>query len=175
MTARIRRTLLASGTAVLALALLPAVGAMAPAPLSALMQQQAQARGGSDDGNDSGSDDSHESGRDDSGRGSGHHDSSDDGPDHDKGDDHGGDRAAGDSDDSADDDRMDDGEGGNRDEIRLIVNDAQLQGLLNGSMVPVDQNGKRLRFETEAEHGRTEIKLRAPKGTLTGVTVIPAP
>ena len=184
MTTLIRRTLLVSSTAVLALALLPAIGAMAPASLSALVEQQAQARGGSDDGDDS----SDDSGSDDHDSGSSHDDSNDssddDGPDHDSNDDNGGDRADDDSDDGddLDDDGTDDdgtgksrGRGGNRDEIRLIVNDSQLQGLLSGTMIAIDQNGKRLRFEIEQEHGNTEIKLRAPKGTLTGVTVIPAP
>ncbi len=191
MTTLIRRTLLVSSTAVLALALLPAIGAMAPASFSALVEQQAQARGGSDDGDDSSDDSgSDDSGSDDSGHGGGssHGDSDDssddDGPDHDSNDDNGGDRADDDSDDSddLDDDGTDDdgtgksrGRGGNRDEIRLIVNDSQLQGLLSGTMIAIDQNGKRLRFEVEQEHGNTEIKLRAPKGTLTGVTVIPAP
>lgn len=189
MTALIRRTLLVSSTAAIALALLPALGAMAPASLSSLIQHQAQARGGHDDGGSDDSDDGDDSGSDDSGSdhsggGSGHDSnddgSDDDGPDHDKGDDHGGDRA--DDDDSSDDlnddsadDLDNDGSGRDRDEVRLIVNEAQLRGLLNGTMIPVDQNGKRLRFEAEEEHGQTEIKLRAAKGTLTGVTVIPAP
>lgn len=184
MTTLIRRTLLVSSTAILALALLPAIGAMAPASLSSLVEQQAQARGGSDDGDDS-SDDSGSGGGSSHDSGSSHDDSDDssddDGPDHDANDDHGGDRADDDSDDgddldddSADDNSQGRGRGGNRDEIRLIVNDTQLQGLLSGSMIAVDQNGKRLRFEVEQEHGNTEIKLRAPKGTLTGVTVIPA-
>ncbi len=184
MTTLIRRTLLVSSTAILALALLPAIGAMAPASLSSLVEQQAQARGGSDDGDDNGGDDN--GGDDHGGRGGSSHDdsdhsSNDDGPDHDANDDHGGDRADDDSDDgddldddSADGSRHGRGRGGNRDEIRLIVNDTQLQGLLSGSMIAVDQNGKQLRFEVEQEHGNTEIKLRAPKGTLTGVTVIPA-
>jgi hypothetical protein len=185
MTTLIRRTLLVSSTAALALTLLPAIGAMAPASLSAYVDQQAQARGGDDDGDDGDDDSNDDSG---SGGGSGSsHGGDDDGPDHDSNDDHGGDRDDDDSDnDSSDDDSDDDddsaddngkgrGRGGDRDEIRLIVNDSQLQGLLSGSMIPVDQNGKRLRFEVEQEHGNTEIKLRAPKGTLTGVTVIPAP
>ncbi|TPP09523.1 hypothetical protein [Rhizobium glycinendophyticum] len=171
MTTLARRTLLVSGTAALALAILAPLGAVAPASLSSLLNQEALARGGSDDGGG-------DSGGDDSGGGSSHddsHDSSDnssddDGPDHDAGDDNG--------DDGAEDDGDDDtgkGRGGNRDEIRLIVNQAQLQGLVNGTMIPVDQNGVRLAFEIEQEHGKTEIKLRAPKGTLTGVTVIPTP
>jgi hypothetical protein len=181
MTTLIRRTLFISSTAIIALAVLPAIGAMAPVSLSGWVEQQAQARGGDDDGDD-GNDDN---GSDDRGRdgGSSHDSSDDDGPDHDSNDDNGDDRSGDDSDDgdddSSDDDDDDDGQargrGGNRDEIRLIVNDGQLQGLLSGSMIAVDQTGKRLRFEVEQEHGNTEIKLRAPKGTLTGVTVIPAP
>jgi hypothetical protein len=191
MTTLIRRTLLISSTAVIALAVMPAIGAMAPVSLSGWVAQQAQASG-DDDGDDDSGDDSGSgggSGGSGSGGGSGGGSSDsgdDDGPDHDSGDDNGGDRDDDDSDDddSADDDSADDSDddsgksrsrGGDRDEIRLIVNDNQLQGLLSGSMIPVDQNGKRLRFEVEQEHGNTEIKLRAPKGTLTSVTVIPAP
>jgi hypothetical protein len=187
MTTLIRRTLLISSTAIIALAVLPAIGAMAPVSLSGWVAQQAQASG-DDDGDDDSGDDSGSGGSgggSSSGGGGSSHGGDDDGPDHDSNDDNGGDR---DDDDSDDDDSADDsdddsadgsrqgrGRGGNRDEIRLIVNDNQLQGLLSGSMIAVDQNGKRLRFEVEQEHGNTEIKLRAPKGTLTGVTVIPAP
>lgn len=184
MKTLIRRTLLVSSTAIIALALLPAIGAMVPASFSSLMEQQAQARGGSDDGDDdSGSDDSG-SESDDSGRDSSsdNDDSDDDSSGRDRDRNRGGDDSDDDDsisddddDDSADDNGRGRGRGGNRDEIRLIVNDNQLQGLLGGSMIPVDQNGKRLGFEVEQEHGNTEIKLRAPKGTLTGVTVIPAP
>ncbi|WP_244474676.1 MULTISPECIES: hypothetical protein [unclassified Rhizobium] len=170
MTTLARRTLLVSGTAALALGIFPFFGAVAPASLSALLDQQALARGGSDDGGGSGSDSSGSS-HDDS-NDSSDDSSNDDGPDHDAGDDHGDDGA---EDDDGDDDGNGKGRGGNRDEIRLIVNQAQLQGLVNGTMIPVDQNGVRLAFEIEQEHGKTEIKLRAPKGTLTGVTVVPAP
>jgi hypothetical protein len=176
MTTLARRTLLVSGTAALALAILPSLATMAPASLAALLDQGALARGGSDDsGGDDGGGDSGSGGG-----GSSHddsHDSSDDdGPDHDAGDDNGDDRDD-DDDNDADEDGSGKGQGrgGNRDEVRLIVNQAQLQGLLNGTMIPVDQNGVRLAFEIEQEHGKTEIKLRAPKGTLTGVTVVPAP
>jgi hypothetical protein len=184
MTTLIRRTLLISSTAVIALAVMPAIGAMAPVSLSGWVAQQAQASG-DDDGDDDSGDDSGSGGGSSSGGGGSSHGGDDDGPDHDSDDDNGGDR---DDDDSDDDDSADDSDddsaddngksrsrGGDRDEIRLIVNDNQLQGLLSGSMIPVDQNGKRLRFEVEQEHGNTEIKLRAPKGTLTSVTVIPAP
>ncbi|MGL3608220.1 hypothetical protein ACSV9I_17025 [Rhizobium sp. G187] len=189
MTTALRRVLLVSSTALIALTLVPVAGDMFPGSLSAYVDQQAQARGGDDDGDD---------GDDDSGGSSGSdHDSSDDDSDDDDDDSSGRDSHDDDDDDSSDDDDDDDssddsdddyddayddsddrkgrGRGGDRDEIRLIVNEGQLQGLLSGSMIPVDQNGKRLGFEVEEEHGQKEIKLRAPKGTLTGVTVIPAP
>lgn len=191
MTKLLRRTLLVSSTALMAITFIPTLGSMVPGPLAALIASEAQARGGDDDDDDSGSDDDDSGESDDSGNDSdSDRDDSDDdssGRDRDRDDDSDDDDSDDDSssdddDDSADDDSVDDddddsrrGRGGDRDEIRLIVNDNQLQGLLNGSMVPVDQNGKRLRFEVEQEHGQTEIKLRAPKGTLTGVTVIPAP
>lgn len=188
MTKLLRRTLLISSTALMAITFVPTLGTLVPGPLSAFIASEAHARGGDDDDdNDSDdSDDSDDSGRDsDSDRDDSDDDSS--GRDRDRdddSDDDDDDRSDDDDDDddSVDDDSVDDdddgnrrGRGGDRDEIRLIVNDNQLQGLLNGSMVPVDQNGKRLRFEIEREHGNTEIKLRAPQGTLTGVTVIPTP
>lgn len=191
MTKLLRRTLLVSSTALMAITLIPTLGTIVPGPLAALVASEAQARGGDDDDDDSGSesDDSgrdSDSDRDDSDDDSSGRDRSDDDDDDDDDDDNSG-RGSDDDDDDDDlddddDDSVDDdddsnrrGRGGDRDEIRLIVNDNQLQGLLNGSMIPVDQNGKRLRYEVEQEHGQTEIKLRAPKGTLTGVTVIPAP
>lgn len=196
MTRFLRRTLLVSTTALAALTLIPAIASLAPTTIASFVVSQAEARGGDDDG---GSDDSggssgggrDDSGRDDSGRGdSGRDDSGRDSSD-DNDDSSGRDRdrdrnRSGDDDDDDgyddSDDRYDDSaedgsrRGGNRDrdEIRLIVNNTQLQGLLSGSMIPVDQNGKRLRFEVEREHGNTEIKLRAPRGTLSSVTVVPA-
>jgi type IV secretory pathway VirB10-like protein len=183
MTKLLRRTLLVSSTALMAITLIPTLGTIVPGPLAALVASEAQARGGDDDDDDSGSesDDSgrdSDSDRDDSDDDSSGRDRSDDDDDDDD-DNSGRGSDDDDDDDDSDDDEDDDsnrrGRGGDRDEIRLIVNDNQLQGLLNGSMIPVDQNGKRLRYEVEQEHGQTEIKLRAPKGTLTGVTVIPAP
>ncbi|SIP92958.1 hypothetical protein SAMN05880561_101279 [Rhizobium sp. RU33A] len=200
MTRFLRRTLLVSTTTLAALTLIPAIASFAPSPLASLVVSQAEARGGDDDGgsddsgggsDDSGSDDSGrgDSGRDDSGRDSSddNDDSSDDssGRDRDRDRDRDRNRSGDDDDDDGyddSDDRFDDSaddgsrRSGNRDrdEIRLIVNNTQLQGLLSGSMIPVDQNGKRLRFEVEEEHGNTEIKLRAPRGTLSGVTVVPA-
>ncbi len=188
MTKLMRRALLVSSTALIAITFIPTLGAIAPTPLAALIASEAQARGGDDD--DDGGSESDDSGRDsDSDRDDSDDDSSGRDRDRDRDRDRGGDDDDSDDDDDDDDDddrRGDDddddddddnrrGRGGDRDEIRLIVNDNQLSGLLNGSMIPVDQNGKRLRFEVEEEHGQTEIKLRAPRGTLTGVTVIPAP
>jgi hypothetical protein len=188
MTKLLRRALLVSSTALIAITFVPTLGAMLPGSLAALVSDEAQARGGDDDGDDDSGSESDDSGRDsDSDRDDSDDDSSgrdrssssdDDDDDDDDSRGRGRGRGGDDDDDSVDDDNDDDngrGRGGDRDEIRLIVNENQLSGLLSGSMIPVDQNGKRLGFEVEQEHGQTEIKLRAPKGTLTGVTVIPAP
>ncbi|WP_157790675.1 hypothetical protein [Agrobacterium albertimagni] len=186
MTRFLRRTLLVSTTALAALTLIPAFASFAPSPLASFVVSQAEARGGDDDGgsDDSGgsggggSDESGRggSGRDDSGRDSSDDDDDSSGRDRDR--DRDRDRNRSGDDDDGYDDSADDGSrrSGNRDrdEIRLIVNNTQLQGLLSGSMIPVDQNGQRLRFEVEEEHGNTEIKLRAPRGTLSSVTVVPA-
>jgi len=183
MTKLLRRTLLVSSTALMAITFIPVLGSIVPGPLAGLVATEAQARGGDDD-DDSGSDDSgrdSDSDRDDSdddssGRDRDRSSSSDDDDDDD---DSRGRGRGGDDDDDSDDDDDDDngrrGRGGDRDEVRVIVNDNQLAGLRSGSMIPVDQNGNRLRFEFEEEHGQTEIKVRAPQGTLTGVTVVPAP
>lgn len=185
MTKLLRRTLLVSSTALMAITFIPVLGSILPAPLAALVATEAQARGGDDD-DDSGSDDSgrgSDSDRDDSdddssGRDRDRSSSSDDDDDDDDSRGRGRGRGGDDDDDSDDDDDDDNGRrgrGGDRDEVRVIVNDNQLAGLRSGSMIPVDQNGNRLRFEFEEEHGQTEIKVRAPQGTLTGVTVVPAP
>ncbi|MDM7982312.1 MAG: hypothetical protein QUV71_18390 [Rhizobium sp.] len=190
MTRFLRRTLLVSTTALAALTLIPAIASLAPSTLASFVVSQAEARGGDDDGGsddsgDSGGGGSDDSGSDDSGRDDSGRDSSDDDDDDSSGRDRDRNRSGDDDDDDGyddSDDRYDDSaedgsrRSGNRDrdEIRLIVNNTQLQGLLSGSMIPVDQNGKRLRFEVEQEHGNTEIKLRAPRGTLSSVTVVPA-
>jgi hypothetical protein len=186
MTELLRRTLLVSTTALAALTLIPVIGSYTPSTLASYMASEAQARGGDDDG----SDDDSGSESDDSGRDSAsdQDDSDDDSSGRDRDRDRDRDRSGDDDDDDDDDDSSyDDSMDGSdddrsrrsgnrdRDEIRLIVNSTQLQGLLSGSMIPVDQNGKRLRFEVEREDGGTEIKLRAPRGTLSSVTVIPAP
>lgn len=191
MTCLLRRALLVSSTAAVALTLLPALGATLPSPFASMIVSVAEARGGDDDGSDDNggdrSDDSGRHGSDDSGRDdSDDRDSDDDnsgrrgGDDDSHDDDHGRHHSSDDDDDRDDDDSIDDdstddrGRGRGRDDVRLVVNDAQLNGLRNGTMMPVDQNGNRLRYEIEQEHGQPEIKLRAPKGTLTKVTVIPA-
>nr|WP_299505006.1 hypothetical protein [uncultured Rhizobium sp.] len=191
MTCLLRRALLVSSTAAVALTLLPALGATLPSPFASMIVSVAEARGGDDDGSDDNSsddnggdrsDDSGRHGSDDSGRDdSDDRDSDDDnsgrrgGDDDSRDDDHGRHHSSDDDDDSDDDDSTADrGRGRGRDDVRLVVNDAQLNGLRNGTMIAVDQNGNRLRYEVELEHGQTEIKLRAPKGTLTKVTVIPA-
>ncbi|CAH0339111.1 hypothetical protein [Rhizobium sp. CECT 9324] len=186
MTCLLRRALLVSSTAIVALTILPVLGAVLPSPYASMIVSVAEARGGDDDGSDDsgrdGSDDSSSSrggsdrdsddDRDDdrSGRRGGDDDSRDD----DRDDDHGRHHSSDDNDDRDDDDSADRGRGRGRDDVRLVVSDAQLNGLRNGTMMAVDQNGNRLRYEVELEHGQTEIKLRAPKGTLTKVTVIPA-
>ena len=191
----LRRTLLVSTTALAALTLIPAIGSFAPSSFASLFVSQAEARGGDDDGGSddnggggggggSGRDDSGrgDSGRDDSGRDSSDDNDDSSGRDRDRDRDRDRNRSGDDDGHDDSDDRFDDSaedgsrRSGNRDrdEIRLIVNNTQLQGLLSGSMIPVDQNGKRLRFEVEREHGNTEIKLRAPRGTLSSVTVVPA-
>jgi hypothetical protein len=55
-----------------------------------------------------------------------------------------------------------------------VVNDAQLRGLKNGSMVAVDQNGRRLALEIERNRNRTEVKINAPRNSVTAVTIVPA-
>lgn len=186
MTALLHRTLLVSTTALAALTFIPVAGFFAPAMLSTYITSDAQARGGDDDSGGSSDDSSSDdSGSDDSGRDSS--DDNDDSSDDSSGRDRDRDRS---SDDDDDDDSYDGSDGrdddsaeddssrsGNRDrdEIRLIVNNTQLQGLISGALMPVDQNGKRLRYEVEQEDGGTEIKLRAPRGTLSSVTVVPVP
>ncbi|QEE46105.1 hypothetical protein FVA81_16475 [Rhizobium sp. WL3] len=185
MTKLLRRTLLVSSTALMAITFIPVLGSVVPGSLAAFVATEAQARGGDDDDSGSESDDSGRdsaSDRDDSDDDSSGRDRDRSSDDDDDDDDDSRGRGRGRGGDDDNDDSYDDGDdngrrgrGGDRDEVRVIVNDNQLAGLRSGSMIPVDQNGKRLRFEFEEEHGQTEIKVRAPQGTLTGVTVIPAP
>ena len=62
MTKLMRRALLVSSTALIAITFIPTLGAIAPTPLAALIASEAQARGGDDD--DDGGSESDDSGRD---------------------------------------------------------------------------------------------------------------
>lgn len=174
-------TLCLSGVAALAIAVvLPGMQSFGAAGFS---PAAAFARGGSDN---SGSGNSGHGGHDDS-SGSGHsgHDDSSSGSSDDSGshasDDnggHGADDGAGDDrggrrgrDDAAsttttatkDDNgtrRHDRDQARNRPEATLTVSSTQLQGLLDGSLVAVDQLGRRLEVEVELEHGVRTVKAQ---------------
>ncbi|MCM2396991.1 hypothetical protein NBH19_13005 [Rhizobium sp. S95] len=169
MFALLRKPLLLSSTALLSLTLLPAIVSGISLPLSSSIISVAYAdddggddHGGNDHGDDSGNDSSDDSGGDDDSR----DDASDDDSDNDV------------SDDDKTDDRdiHDDQTSNRRDrnvETSLVVNETQLRGLTNGTMIAVDQNGRQLRVEIEQERGMTEVKFAAPRGTVTRVTVVP--
>ncbi len=169
MFALLRKPLLLSSTALLSLTLLPAIVSGTSLPLSSSIISVAYAdddggndHGGDDHGDDSGNDSSDDSGGDDDSR----DDASDDDSDND----------ASDDDKTDDSDIHDDQTSNRRDrnvETSLVVNETQLRGLTNGTMIAVDQNGRRLRVEIEQEHGVTEVKFEAPRGTVTQVTVVP--
>lgn len=112
---------------------------------------------------DSGSDDN---GADDSSddNGSGGHGSDDDGADDSNHDDDGS---------SADTSSARDARG-RQNGTRVVVNAKQLAGLKNGTMVAIDQNGRKLRYEIEWEHNRAEVKVKAPHGSVAAVTIAPA-
>ena len=173
----LRRHLLVSTAAIFSLTIAPALVAALSAPLGASVVSSALADsdGGGDDhgggSDDSGSDDS---GSDD--HGSGGHGSDDDGSDDHGSDDDSDDDSSDDSSDDASDDSSDDGLGqkGRNNDTRLVVSDDQLAGLQNGTMVAVDQNGRRLKLEIEQEHNQTEVKIKAPRGSVTAVSIIPA-
>ena len=186
MNTLLRKTLMASA----AVLFLVAAPVFQPADLA--FSSLAHARGGSDDsggddhggrsGGDSSSDDhggrSGRSGSDDDHSGRSGHDSSDDDDD-----DRGRGRGRG-HDDAAGDDRDDDDDDDNRrgrddrPETVLSVSPESLAGLLNGSLVAVDQLGRQLEIEVELEHGQRIVKaevhrsdaVRIP-GPITSVTV----
>lgn len=178
----VRRHLLVSTTALFSLTLAPALVSALSAPLGASIVSVALADDDNDGGNDdNGSDDDH-GGNDDNGN-----DDNDNGTDDDSsGTDDNGDDDNGVDDDSTDDSVDDNGvddngvddnsvDGrGSDDRTSLVVSDAQLRGLTNGTMVAVDQNGRRLELEIEQEHNRTEVKIKAPRNSVTAVTIVPA-
>lgn len=194
----LRKHLLVSTAAVFSLTLAPALVSAFSAPLGASITSVAHADGDRDGGNDdNGGDDDHggnddhgsddDNGSDDSGSDDDHGGSDDNGGDDDNGsDDNGGDDDNGSDDDGSDDDNGtddngsdDDVSGGDTDADRddrtsLVVNDSQLRGLKNGTMVAVDQNGRRLVLEMERNRYRTEVKIRAPRNSVTAVTIVPA-
>lgn len=174
MTALLRKPLMASAAALI----LVAAPVFQPADLA--FSSLAHARGGSDDsgGDDHGGRSGGDRSSDDHGGRSGR-DSSDDDSSHRGGsddDDHG--RG---HDDAADNDRDDDDNRRGRDgrpETVLSVSDESLSGLLNGSLVAVDQLGRRLEIEVELEHGQRIVKAevhrsdaRRTPGPITSGTV----
>lgn len=164
----LRRHLLVSTTALFSLTLAPALVSALSAPLGASIVSVALADDDNDGGNDdNGSDDNgnddNDNGTDDDASGTDDNGDDDNGVDDDS------------TDDSVDDNGVDDDSvDGSDDRTSLVVNDAQLRGLANGTMVAVDQNGRRLDVEIEQEHNRTEVKIKAPRNSVTAVTIVPA-
>lgn len=178
----VRRHLLVSTTALFSLTLAPALVSALSAPLGASIVSVALAdddNGGGNDDNDGndGNDGNDDSGNDDNGNDDDNNGTDDDasGTDDNGDDDNGVDDDS--TDDSLDDNGVDDNsvdDRGSDDRTSLVVNDAQLRGLANGTMVAVDQNGRRLALEIEQEHNRTEVKIKAPRNSVTAVTIVPA-
>ena len=186
MKKTISHALLASVAAIAVTLSLPTMQTFTSGHFSSL----AFARGGSDDGGGSSSSgnsgSSHSGGSDDnSGSGRGGDDHSGRGGHDDGDDDHGRGRGR---DDGANHDANDDnpgehrgGRNDNRPEVTLSVSEASLTGLLNGSLVAVDQLGRRLEVEVELEHGAHEVVahphrgdfIRNP-GAITSVNLLPA-
>lgn len=131
-------------------------------------------------------------------------DNSGPGSDHDGGDDHSGSGSSGpgnsgsgnsgpgshghdnddidrDDDGAGDDDRADREDRGDRPEVDLKVSDESLQGLLNGSLVAVDNLGRVLEVEVELEHGVRAVTVkphggdfRRNPGPITTISIRPA-
>ncbi|MHB0951226.1 MAG: hypothetical protein ACYC10_04800 [Allorhizobium sp.] len=176
----LRKPLLVSSTALLSLAVLPAVVSGLALPLASSVVSVAYADddnggGGGNDDNGGGNDDNgnDDNGNDDHGNddGPGAQGADDDASDDDA---NGMDDDAKGMDDSTDDIDDDNAANGRADETQLVVNDAQLAGLKNGQLIAVDQTGQRLRLRFEWEHGKPEVKFKAPANTVTAVTVVPA-
>lgn len=179
----LRKPLLVSSTALLSLTVLPAVVSGLALPLASSVVSVAYADddngGGNDDnGNDDNGND--DNGNDDHGNddGPGAQGADDDGSDDDANgmddDANGLDDDAKGLDDATDDIDDDNAANGRTEETQLIVNDAQLAGLNNGSLIAVDQAGQRLQLRFEWEHGKPEVKFAAPANAVKAVTVVPA-
>ncbi|HCL65931.1 MAG TPA: hypothetical protein DIC56_14045 [Rhizobium sp.] len=173
----LRKPLLVSSTALLSLAVLPAVVSGLALPLASSVVSVAYADddnggGGGNDDNGGGNDDNgnDDNGNDDHGNDDGPG-ADDDGSDDDA---NGMDDDAKGMDDTTDDIDDDNAANGRADETQLVVNDTQLAGLKNGQLIAVDQAGQRLRLRFEWEHGKPEVKFKDPANTVTAVTVVPA-
>lgn len=163
----LRRNLLVSTAALFSLTIAPALVSAISAPIGASILAAAMAdddNGGDDNdngGNDDNGNDDNENGTDDNDNGADDHGDDDNGVD----------------DNGADDDVDTTGvnaDQGRDDRTSLVVTDAQLRGLANGSMVAIDQTGRRLDLEIEKEHNRTAVTINAPRNSVTAVTIVPA-
>lgn len=163
----LRRNLLVSTAALFSLTIAPALVSAISAPIGASILSAAMAdddNGGDDNdngGNDDNGNDDNENGTDDNDNGADDHGDDDNGVD----------------DNGADDDVDTTGvnaDQGRDDRTSLVVTDAQLRGLANGSMVAIDQTGRRLDLEIEKEHNRTAVTINAPRNSVTAVTIVPA-
>ncbi len=173
----LRRNLLVSTAALFSLTIAPALVSAISAPIGASILSAAMAdddNGGDDNdngGNDDNGNDDNENGNDDNDNGADDHGDDDNGADDDSTDDNGVD------DNGADDDVDTTGvnaDQGRDDRTSLVVTDAQLRGLANGSMVAIDQTGRRLDLEIEKEHNRTAVTINVPRNSVTAVTIVPA-
>lgn len=181
MALRLKEIMMVSAAA---LALAAALPALQPAG-SSLLSSAAYARGGHDGGSgssgrggsdDSGGDDHRGSSGSNSGHGRGNDDS---GADDNGGDRHGGRSAAAGTDDNGR--RGRDNDGSDRPRVTLSVSATSLQGLLNGSLIAVDQLGRRLEVEVETEHGVQTVEVKPHRsdairnpGPITDVSIRPA-
>ena len=174
----LRRNLLVSTAALFSLTIAPALVSTISAPFGASLLSAALA---DDDngGNDNGGNDDNDNGTDDNDNGT---DDDDNGTDDNGDDDNGADDDSTDDDDGVDDNGDDDdvdtaglNADPNRDDrTSLVVNDAQLRGLANGSMVAVDQKGRLLDLDIETQRNRTAVTINAPRNSVTAVTIVPA-
>lgn len=178
----LRRNLLVSTAALFSLTIAPALVSTISAPFGASLLSAALAdddNGGDDNG---GNDDNGGGDNDDGENDDGGNDDNDNGTDDNGDDDNGADDDSTDDDDGVDDNGDDDdvdtaglNADPNRDDrTSLVVNDAQLRGLANGSMVAVDQKGRLLDLDIETQRNRTAVTINAPRNSVTAVTIVPA-